>query len=424
MATPLFQAPKGTRDVLAPESTRQRSLIDRFAEQATLAGYGQVATPIFEDLGVFQRIGESTDVVTKEMYDFEDKDGRRLALRPELTASVVRAFVQHRPATPWRAWYEGPQFRYERPQAGRYRQFTQVGAEVLGTDDPHADVEIMALAWRFFEDLGLARVTLLVNSLGDESCRPAYLAELSTYLHDRSADLTEQSRTTLAVNPLRVLDSKREPDQAVIDEAPLMVDHLTAEVAEHFEAVSQGLQALAIPYQLSPRLVRGLDYYQRTTFEFAADALDSAQNAIGGGGRYDGLAEQLGGPATPGVGFALGVERILMACDAESVFAGPDISPQVFVIDVTDGSQALSLTDQLRQAGVRADRAFERRSMKAQMKVADRSGAAWAVLIGDDELARNEATLRDLRGDAGQVTVERSALIERLLELTSTNGES
>ncbi|MDH3706634.1 MAG: histidine--tRNA ligase, partial [Acidimicrobiia bacterium] len=200
MATPLFQAPKGTRDVLAPESTRQRALVECFARFARDAAFGEIETPIFEDRGVFERIGQSTDVVSKEMYDFEDKDGRALALRPELTASVVRAFLQHRPLTPWRAWYEGPQFRYEKPQAGRYRQFTQVGVEIIGTDDPQADVEIIALAWRFFEAIGLRQVTLLLNSLGDPTCRPAYLEALETYLRDRAGDLSEQSRATLDAN--------------------------------------------------------------------------------------------------------------------------------------------------------------------------------------------------------------------------------
>jgi len=418
VANPLFQAPKGTRDVLAPESTRQRALVDHFARQARDSAYGEIETPIFEDRGVFERIGQSTDVVSKEMYDFEDKDGRALALRPELTAAVVRAYLQHRPLAPWRAWYAGPQFRYEKPQAGRYRQFTQVGAEIIGTDDPQADVEIIALAWRFYESIGLGQVTLLLNSLGDASCRPVYLDALETHLRANADALSEQSRATLEVNPLRVLDSKREADQPVIDQAPLMVDFLTDEVAAHFDGVAQGLQALAIPYQLSPRLVRGLDYYERTTFEFAADALDSAQNAIGGGGRYDGLAEQLGGAATPGVGFALGVERILLACDAESAFATPDTDPEVFVIDVTGGREALALADQLRQAGVRTDRAFDGRSMRAQMKAADRSGARFAVLVGDDELAQGVVTVRDLRGDTGQDTVPRADLVGRMLDLT------
>ncbi len=412
VAKPLFQAPKGTRDIFAPESGRQSALISAFADAATSAGYGQIITPMFEDLGVFKRLGEATDVVTKEMYDFETRDGKTVALRPELTASVVRAFVQHRPGVPWKAWYEGPQFRYERPQAGRYRQFTQVGVEALGTDDPHIDVEVIALAWRFYETLGLRHVRLLLNSLGDPECRPAYFAALTDYLTGRRGELTEQSQATLDINPLRVLDSKREPDQAVIAEAPLMVDHLTDEAGAHFTAVCEGLQALGIPYEISPRLVRGLDYYVKTTFEFAGDSLSAAQNALGGGGRYDGLAEQLGGPPTPGIGFALGIERILMACDAEGVFPGPDQQPQVFVIDVTGGEEALVVTDLLRQGGIRVDRAWDGRNMRSQMKVADRSGAALAVLIGEDELADGVVTVRDLRGDAGQVRIDRASLVD------------
>ena len=417
MATPAFQAPKGTRDVLPPESDRQRALIAEFARQAVNAGYGQVVSPIFEDVRVFHRLGDSTDVVTKEMYDFRDKDDRHLALRPELTASIVRAFVQHRPALPWKAWYEGPQFRHEKPQAGRYRQFTQVGVEVLGTDDAHVDVEVIALAWRFYEAIGLRQVRLLLNTLGDPECRPAYFAALRAYLNDHSADLSEQSRVTLEVNPLRVLDSKRPPDQDIIAGAPLMVDYLSEDAAASFAKVTDGLQSLGIPYEISPRLVRGLDYYVKTTFEFVGDALDGSQNAVGGGGRYDNLAEQLGGPATPGIGFALGVDRILLACDAEEAFPGPATNPQVFIVDVTGGDEALVLCDQLRQAGIRADRSFGGRSMKAQMKVADRSGAQLAVIIGEDEMASGTATVRHLRSDAGQSQLQRSELLSGIAGL-------
>ncbi len=348
-----FQSPKGTRDILPPESGRQRALVDLFADLVGRAGYGQVVSPLFEELGVFTRLGESTDVVTKEMYDFFDRDDppRHLALRPELTASVVRAFVQHRPVTPWKVWYEGAQFRYEKPQAGRYRQFSQVGVEVLGSDDPLVDVEVIALAADFYAALGLREVRLLVNSLGDPTCRPQYLEALSAYLESRRDDLSEQSRATMAVNPLRVLDSKRPPDQRVIDEAPLMVDHLSPECADHFAGVRSGLDALGLTYELSPRLVRGLDYYTKTTFEFASTALDTAQNAVGGGGRYDRLAEDLGGPPTPGIGFALGVDRILLACDAEASFPAPAKAPAVFVIDVTGGLEALRLTTELRGLG-------------------------------------------------------------------------
>ena len=413
MAEPTFRAPKGTRDILPPESARRRALVDRFAVAAGLGGFGEVVSPIFEDLGVFKRIGESTDVVTKEMFDFLDKGDppQHLALRPELTASICRAYAEHRPVPPWKVWYEGPQFRYEQPQAGRYRQFTQVGVEVLGADDPQADIDVIALAARFFAALGLADVQLSLNSLGDATCRPRYLDALTDYLAGRKAELSAQSQVTLERNALRVLDSKRDEDQAIIDEAPVMVDFLTDDTAEHFAAVRAGLEVLGVDYTISARLVRGLDYYTRTTFEFAATSLESAQNAVGGGGRYDGLVEDLGGPATPGIGFALGVDRILLACDAEGVFPAPPPAVRVFVVDVTGGGHALDVCERLRAAGIGADRAYGGRSMKAQMKVADRSGAPLAAIIGEDEVAAGEVTLRDLRGDTGQRRVALDDLV-------------
>ena len=402
---------------MTPDAERHRALVDAFAEEARLAGYGHIMSPIFEDLGVFLRVGESTDVVTKEMYDFEDKDGKRIALRPELTASVVRAFVQHNPTNlPWKVWYEGPQFRHERPQAGRYRQFSQVGIEVLGSDDPAVDIEVIALGWRFYQRLGMSQVTLLLNSLGDETCRPQYFSALEEYLRDNAANLSEKSVETLDKNPLRVLDSKRREDQAIIAEAPLMVDFLTEETGEHFSRVRSGLDSLTIPYELSPRLVRGLDYYTRTTFEFASTALENAQNAVGGGGRYDGLAESLGGKPTPGIGFALGVDRILLACDAEGVFGAPNVSPDVFIVDLVGGGEATVVADQLRGAAIASDRGFDGRNMRSQMKVADRSGAPWAVIIGETELADGNVTLRDMRGNSGQTLVSREELVATLVE--------
>ncbi|MFT7474382.1 MAG: histidyl-tRNA synthetase [Verrucomicrobiales bacterium] len=400
---------------MTPDAERHRALVDVFAEQSRLAGYGHIMSPIFEDLGVFLRVGESTDVVTKEMYDFEDKDGKRIALRPELTASVVRAFVQHNPPSlPWKAWYEGPQFRHEKPQAGRYRQFSQVGVEVLGSDDPAVDVEVISLGWRFYEELGMTQVALLLNSLGDDTCRPQYFTALEEYLRDHANDLSDGSKETLEKNPLRVLDSKRREDEGIIANAPLMVDYLSADTAEHFAAVRSGLDALSIPYEISPRLVRGLDYYTRTTFEFASTALENAQNAVGGGGRYDGLAESLGGKPTPGIGFALGVDRILLACDAEGVFGAPNTAPDVFIVDLMGGAEATMLADQLRRAGIAADRGFDGRSMKAQMKVADRSTAPWAVIIGESELAEGNVTVRDMHGDSGQTLVGRDELVAAL----------
>ncbi len=420
MAEPTFRAPKGTRDILAPDSTRLRALVDEFALQAGHSGFGEVISPIFEDLGVFKRLGESTDVVTKEMFDFFDKGDppQQLALRPELTASICRAYAEHRPTPPWKVWYEGPQFRYEQPQAGRYRQFTQVGVEVLGTDDPQADIDVIVLGARFFESLGLGRIELALNSLGspgDLGSRQAYEQALGDYLNKNRSRLSAQTLVTLERNPLRVLDSKREQDSSVIAQAPVMVDFLDDESAAHFAAVRAGLDAVGIAYEISPRLVRGLDYYTRTTFEFAAVGLPGAQNAVGGGGRYDGLVEDLGGPPTPGIGFALGVDRILLACDTEGVFATSQSAVEVFVVDVTGGTEALKVCDLLRKAGIAADRSYGGRSMKAQMKVADRSGANFAVIIGEDEVAAGEVTLRDM-GDSSQRRVAQELLIDQLLQ--------
>ncbi len=419
MAQPLFRAPVGTRDILPPESVRRRRLVATFADLADRSGFGLLESPIFEDLGVFQRLGETNEVVTKELFEFFDKGDppRHLALRPELTASVCRAFAEHRPTVPWKIWYSGPQFRYERPQAGRYRQFEQVGVETLGTDDPHADVEVIGLGVRFYEALGMSRVRLLINSLGDAESRPAYDAALAAYLQRRRDELSEQSRVTLERNPLRVLDSKREHDQPVIAEAPVMADFLSGTSADHFAAVTAGLDSLDASYEVSPRLVRGLDYYTRTTFEFVADGLDTAQNAVGGGGRYDGLVEELGGAPAPGIGFALGVDRILLACDAEGAF-GPDPAPvQAFVVDVAGGQSAVVLCDRLRQAGLGVDRAFDSRSMKAQMKRADRSGATVTVIVGPDERAAGTATVRDMRSGGGQRQVPESDVVAVVTEI-------
>ena len=414
MADHVFRAPKGTRDILWPDSSRWRSLVDVFADVVSSAGYLEVIPPMFEHVEVFQRLGQATDVVRKEMYSFEDRGGRKIALRPEQTASVVRAFAEHRPAVPWKAWYAGPNFRYERAQKGRFRQFDQVGVEVLGPEDAHVDAEVIALAWQFYERLGLRQVTLAVNSLGSTGDRARYVEALRAHFSADLGALSEESRTTLVANPLRVLDSRREADAELVAAAPSMLDHLSDDAAEHFGRVTGALGALGVPFTVSPRLVRGLDYYVRTTFEFAAEALDAAQNAVGGGGRYDGLAEDLGAPATPGVGFALGVDRTLLACDAEGVFDAPTSAIDVFVVDTTGGDRAVVLTDDLRNAGLRADRAWDDRSMKAQMKAADRSGAAMAVIVGDDELAAGTVTVRDLRGDGGQQTVALDSMIDTL----------
>ncbi len=422
---PEFQTSPGMRDVLSPESARWRRFTSVFAELVEAAGYGQVIPPLLEDLGVFARIGAATDVVTKEMYDFVDKGDRHIALRPEQTASVCRAFVQHRPLVPWKAWYSGPNFRYEKPQRGRYRQFDQVGVEVLGPDDPYLDVEVIALGWEFYRRLGLTQVTLLLNSLGEPEDRARYVEALRTHFEADLDALSPESRITLAKNPLRVLDSKRAQDAEIVAAAPTIDGFHSEAAAEHLATVQSGLRALGVPFVLDQKLVRGLDYYRRTTFEYQGGTLDSAQNALGGGGRYDGLVEDLGGPPTPGVGFALGLDRTLLACDDEGVFAAPDLSVDAFVVDTTGGAEALLVTTELRGAGLRADRAYENRSMKSQMKAADRSGATCAVIIGGDEREAGTAVLRPLRGGEQRVVArtDLAAAVAELLAAASTTTE-
>ncbi|MGI9080281.1 MAG: histidine--tRNA ligase [Acidimicrobiales bacterium] len=412
---PEFRSPPGTHDVLAPESARWQTLVAHFATAVKRAGYGLVVSPLFEDVGVFSRLGEGTDVVSKEMYDFTDKGDRHLALRPEGTASVVRAWAQHRPPLPFKAWYAAPNFRYERAQAGRYRQHHQVGVEVLGPTDADLDVEVIGLAASVVAGLGLRRVELLLNSLGDSVCRPAYTEALASFLSGRLDQLCDEHRQRALDNPLRVLDCKRPACRDATAGAPRSIDHLCDPCREHFARVRSGLEALAVDYTIETRLVRGLDYYTRTTFELAAGALDSAQNAVGGGGRYDGLAEALGGPPTPGIGFGLGIERLLLACDAEGVFPAPEAAVDVFVIDTTGGREALELTHELRRSGMAADRAFDGRSMKAQFKAADRSGARLALVVGERERADATVTVRDL-GDGDQETVARSDVVAHVLK--------
>ena len=412
------RAPVGTKDVLWPESARWIELVSRFARRVSAAGYGLALTPMFEEARLFRRaVGEDNDVVGKEMYEFTDRGNRHMALRPEGTAPVVRAFVQHRPPVPWKAWYVTPAFRYERPQAGRYRQHYQLGVEVLGTDDADVDVEVISLAAGFYEELGLQRVELSVNSMGCADCRPAYVAALRAFLEERQDQLCDEHKERFAVNPLRVLDCKRPACVAATADAPRMVDFLDEACAEHFARVRRGLDALGITHHLQPRLVRGLDYYTRTTFEFAATALDSAQNAVGGGGRYNGLAEAIGGGPAPGIGFGIGIERLLLACDAEGVLVVDPPAPDVFVVDLTGGERARDLAEQLRRAGLRAERGYDNRSAKAQLKLADRSRARAAVIVGPDELAAQSVRLKDLRGAAEETVVPVHDMVEKLTAL-------
>ncbi len=410
----VFRAPKGTHDILPPASARWERLLGQFAARAEGAGYGLVLLPAFEHLEVFQRVGEATDVVQKEMYQFEDRGGRTLALRPEGTAAVIRAFVEHAPIVPWKVWYAAPHFRYERPQKGRYRQHHQLGVEAIGTDDPAIDVEVVALAVRFLRDLGLRDVTLLLNSLGDAECRPAYLDRLREYLAEHEGELCDDSRARYQSNPLRVLDCKRPRCVEITEKAPQLFEHLCDACREHFERVQHGLSTLGVKYEIAPRLVRGLDYYTRTTFELTSGALDSAQNAVGGGGRYDQLAEEMGGDPAPGIGFGIGIERLLIACDAEDALPEPAVRLDAFVIDAIGGRQggadpALVVVDDLREAGLRADRAYGGRSVKAQWRVAGRSGAAYAVMVAPDEMARDAVAVKDMESGE-QVEVGREEI--------------
>ncbi|TXK40385.1 histidine--tRNA ligase [Nonomuraea sp. C10] len=412
-----FQAPKGTFDWLPPRSEQVLAVREALVAPARRAGYGYVETPVFEDTQLFARgVGESTDIVSKEMYTFPDKKGRSLTLRPEGTASVVRAVLQHglhNGQLPVKLWYSGSQFRYERAQKGRYRHFWQVGAEALGAEDPALDAELIVLAARAFASLGLRQFTLLLNSLGDKTCRPAYRAALQEFL--RGLDLDEETRARIEINPLRVLDDKRPEVQAQLGGAPLVVDHLCAACKAYHEEVRALLKASGVAYEDDPRLVRGLDYYTRTTFEFVHGGLGS-QSAIGGGGRYDGLSEMLGGPPLPSVGWALGVDRTVLAMESEGLLG--DAAPggvQVYGVALGDDARRrmFLLVAELREAGVSADMAFGGKGLKGAMKGADRSGARYALILGERDLAAQAVQVKDLT-TAEQTEVPLARVVEVL----------
>ena len=404
--TEQFKAPKGTYDVVAPFSATWLAVRDALSRSAQVSGYEYIETPIFEDTNLFIRgVGGSTDVVNKEMYTFEDRSGRSLSLRPEGTAGVLRAMLENRMdrgALPAKVWYCGPNFRYEQPQSGRYRQHTQVGVETIGSSDPAIDAEIIWMAiYGPREVLGLKKVRLLINSLGCHECRPQYRELLTNFLNN--LDLDEPTRARAAINPLRVLDDKRETVQKQLADAPLMPDHLCQACTEHHAAVLGYLDVMGVQYEIAPKLVRGLDYYVRTTFELVHDGLGS-QSAIGGGGRYDGLVETLGGPALAGIGFGLGVDRTCLAVEAEKIDLDAGVPKGVFIIAPTTQAMTISMTllTDLRDDGIKSEVAFDGRSMKAAMKSADRSGAKFAVILGEDELSKNEVTVKDL--ESGEQT--------------------
>lgn len=408
--------PRGTGDVLPPESWRWQAATRLAMDSFATAGYAPIETPIFEHTEVFERgVGVGSEVVGKEMYTFSDRGGRSLTLRPELTAPVMRAVLGHnlhRARLPVKLAYAGPMFRQERPQKGRYRQFSQVGIEAIGSMSSVIDAEVIEVGDRYLRDAGV-EPTLLLNSIGhlDPGCRTGYLQLLTEYLVANRSALAPVDIERISLNPLRTFDSKESRTIEVMRRAPMITDHLCDDCRNHFDAVQSHLTKLDVSYTLDPHLVRGLDYYTRTAFEFTAGGLGS-QNAVGGGGRYDGLAESLGGQHLPGIGFALGLDRILL-----SGFQTKDQSSPVAAYVVAIGSaaveQALAIATHLRAAGIGADLDFLDRSVKGQMKDAARSGGRWAVIVGDEEIAGNNVTLKDL-GTGEQETVARDKLEDRL----------
>jgi histidyl-tRNA synthetase len=395
-----------------------RALYDRAAALARLYGYRYVETPVFEATELFARTsGETSDVVTKEMYTFEDRKGRSLTLRPEGTAPVMRAYLaamQEQPS-PFKAYYLTRMYRYARPQEGRYREHRQFGIEVFGTEDPGADAEVIAVGDEYLRALGLTRIELQLNSIGDEVCRPAYREELIAFLRANRDRLTDEHRDRFEDNPLRVLDCQDDACRAVAREAPKIIDRLCDPCREHLDGVQAGLKDAGLSWVLEPTLVRGLDYYTRTAFEFVSPGLSPQQATLFGGGRYDGLAEVLGGPHVPGVGFGMGLERVLMAIEQEGLESPEEPGLTVFLVGVGDAgrARALDLVRELRAAGVAADTAFGDRPLKAQLKMADHAGAAYAAIVGDRELQAGSVTLRRL-ADGEQEDVAADALAEAL----------
>lgn len=394
-------APRGTQDILPDRSGDWQNLEKKIREICVLYGFGEVRTPIFESTELFQRgIGETTDVVSKEMYTFADRGGRSMTLRPENTASVVRAFLEHKLYAERKVhkfYYMGPMFRHDRPQAGRYRQFNQFGAEEIGSRDPAVDVEIIAMAFQLFRELGLTDLVLHLNSVGCPACRPVYRQKLLDFFADKRDSLCEDCRARLDKNPLRVLDCKEDGERMITAGVPLITDCLCEECKDHFHKVQSYLTAAGIEFELDPRLVRGLDYYTKTAFEIMYAPL-GAQSTICGGGRYDGLIEEVGGPSTPGIGFAVGMERLLLTLREQGLLPPVLKERPVFIVALGDAAKekAFTLQQSLRGKGIYAEIDMMGRSMKGQMKTADKLAAVFAVIIGDEELAAQCAQVRNM----------------------------
>lgn len=412
-----FQAPKGVPDYLPPASAQFVAVRDGLLAAAHRAGYGYVELPIFEDTALFARgVGESTDVVTKEMYTFADRGDRSVTLRPEGTAGVIRAVIEHgldRGPLPAKLCYSGPFFRYERPQAGRYRQLQQVGVEAIGVDDPALDAEVIAIADAGYRALGLTGFRLEITSLGDDTCRPQYRELLQDFLF--KLDLDDETRRRAQINPMRVLDDKRPAVREMTADAPVMLDHLSDAAKQHFDTVLAHLDALGVPYVINPRMVRGLDYYTKTTFEFVHDGL-GAQSGIGGGGRYDGLMAQLGGQDVSGIGFGLGVDRTLLALQAEGKQVGETARVEVFCAPLGDEAKLrlAVLAAKLRAAGVRVDLAYGDRGLKGAMRAADRSGATVAVVGGDRDIEAGTFGVKEL-ASGEQVDIPADEVVDHIL---------
>ena len=413
-----FQAPKGVSEYFPPNSASFEYVRDQLLKSAKLAGYELIELPVFEDTEVFTRgVGESTDVVSKEMYTFEDRGGRSITLRPEGTAGVMRAVIEHnldRGQLPVKLFYTGPFFRAERPQAGRYRQFYQVGIEAIGYNDPTIDVEVIAVADSAFKALGLKQYKLNITSLGDAKSRDSHRTDLVKFISTLKLDDATIERAK--INPLRLFDDKRDEIKSAMAKAPILLDYLSSESAEHFEEVKRLLSEINIDYVINPRMVRGLDYYTGTTFEFDHQLL-GAQSGIGGGGRYDGLMSSLGGSDVSGIGFGLGVDRILMACQAENCLPTSINQLDLFIVPITEKAKSLGfkLISDLRTAGIGCDMAYGDRGLKGGMKAADKSQARYALVIGDDEVVSGKCELKLMSsGEVISSSLTVSELINRL----------
>jgi histidyl-tRNA synthetase len=414
-----LQAVKGTKDLLPDEIAAWHRIEGTARALFALYGYREIRTPVFETTELFARgIGQETDIVSKEMYTFEDRDGGSITLRPEATAGIVRAVIEHNlmntdPAL--KVYTTGPMFRRERPQKGRYRQFHQVNVEVFGVTSPSADVEVVEMALDYLQGCGLTQYELVLNSVGDAKCRPAYVETLRAALRSQKDKLCQDCQRRTETNPLRVLDCKVPQDQAVIESLPKISDHLCDECRAHFAQVRRELELLGIPYRLSHRLVRGLDYYVRTTFEVLSGEL-GAQNSVLGGGRYDGLVKQLGGPDIPGIGFALGMERLVMLIPPVPVTSRCEVFLAALVPEARDF--ALRLQRQLRKAGLSVMMDHEGRGLKSQMKRADKLGARFVAILGEDEMAKARWTVRDMKAST-QAEVSLDAAAEYLIKETT-----